>query len=621
MTLGAQMAKVEFDLLDQEQRDLIEKTAACPDGISLEIFSITSSLLKSGRYPWGTSRRIYVPKPGKTDVMRPITIPPFMDRVVQHSIKTVLEAIYEPYFEKLNRSFGFRPYTGCHDAIYTITRPYNSGSYQAIEGDIKAAFDKLNKEKLIEIMKLRVHDTKFLELMKKRLAYVFFDTKSEEFVREKDGVPQGGIDSPYLWNIYMHEFDCHIIEYMDQLLNTINKKVRGPLPKGTDKFTKQVSALKNVFIMQSKDVKKLNERNKRLVLTPKAPPVFKRKKINPEDIRPLLLAKLKEKRLTAHNRRALSFSDANKNHLKYTYTRYADDWLILGNFPELLAKKIKSHIKEWLSGHLFLTLSEEKTIITDIRETPAHFLGFQITTKTTRKLKRVIQPVKIRTTSGELVTVRKRFLKKTAGFEIQAAPDKTRLINRMFMKGYCDKKGLPKEIPWLSTLEGFIIIERFNSVIRGIANYYAEFIARPRTLYRWIYIIRYACLKTLAQKYRLSIRKLMKKFSVPGKNNNVQITVTQYYDHRIFTKSWKLLTEKEAIENAMKIQRLNTVERRFKLIEYDEDYTEKLTYPKRKGKVPSVITSNFLESIHWVNLRQKFSMDLPCFLCGSPDDV
>jgi hypothetical protein len=84
------------------------------------------------------------------------------------------------------------------------------------------------------------------------------------------------------------------------------------------------------------------------------------------------------------------------------------------------------------------------------------------------------------------------------------------MINRLYMKGYCDKHGFPREIPKISTLEPFAIIERYNSVMRGLANYYAEFIDQPkRQLSRWIYILRFSCLKTLAQKYKKRIRQIL----------------------------------------------------------------------------------------------------------------
>ena len=75
-----------------------------------------------------------------------------MDRVVQATILRVLEAIYEPWFDKLNRSFGFRPNKGCHDAIYNITRKETRGLTTAIEGDIKGAYDNVSKEKLIKCL-------------------------------------------------------------------------------------------------------------------------------------------------------------------------------------------------------------------------------------------------------------------------------------------------------------------------------------------------------------------------------------------------------------------------------------------------------------------------------------
>ena len=91
----------------------------------------------------------------------------------------------------------------------------------------------------------------------------------------------------------------------------------------------------------------------------------------------------------------------------------------------------------------------------------------------------------------------KYILSKVAGAEIKTAPDSQRLINRLFMKGYCDKHGYPRglTIPWLSPscMEPFMIIERFNSVINGLTNFYAEFVSNKNSLNRWIYILRYSC--------------------------------------------------------------------------------------------------------------------------------
>lgn len=83
-----------------EQNEFSLKSLTFPDKFSLYDVLLTSKLLKKEMYPWGSSNRVYVPKPGVKDKMRPINIPPFLDRVVQKAICMVLESIYEPYFEK-----------------------------------------------------------------------------------------------------------------------------------------------------------------------------------------------------------------------------------------------------------------------------------------------------------------------------------------------------------------------------------------------------------------------------------------------------------------------------------------------------------------------------------------
>jgi retron-type reverse transcriptase len=70
-----------------------------------------------------------------------------MDRIVQKAICMILKSIYEPYFEKMNRSFGFRPNKGVHNAITSFTTHYTNGMRIAIESDVEAAFESVIKEK------------------------------------------------------------------------------------------------------------------------------------------------------------------------------------------------------------------------------------------------------------------------------------------------------------------------------------------------------------------------------------------------------------------------------------------------------------------------------------------
>ncbi len=302
----------------------------------------------------------------------------------------------------------------------------------------------------------------------------------------------------------------------------------------------------------------------------------------------------------------------NHRYLRFTYTRYADDWIIIGNFSRLLAEKIKKELGEWLQNNLKATLSEEKTLITDMRRKPAHFLGFQLTANTSRKLAYVTTNIR-----GKLV----RTLRKVAGQRIVCVPDKERLINRLYMKGYCNKNGFPREMPWLSTLESFIIIERYNAVLRGMANYYTEFVNRTRGLYRWLYIVRYSCLKTLAQKYKTSISKIFKKYQAPGKKT-IEIKVTHDFGKKgKYEKTWQLLTETQAINSANQIKRKDRIIDIFENTEKGRQYEGIFEYRKREGATPRVINEDFLDQIRWVNLRASASLDLPCWICGSEQNV
>jgi retron-type reverse transcriptase len=172
----------------------------------MQTFQEVSYLLRTGQYPWGASRRIYVDKPGQKGKLRPITIPLHgYNIIVQSAITMILEAIYEPWFDKTNRSFGFRARKGVYDAIHCLclANYKTRGLHIAIEGDIKSAYDKVCREKRIEILGRKIKDRKFLALIHTRLDYPFWDNKEQKYITEKEGIPQGGIYSPYLWNIYI----------------------------------------------------------------------------------------------------------------------------------------------------------------------------------------------------------------------------------------------------------------------------------------------------------------------------------------------------------------------------------------------------------------------------------
>jgi len=106
-------------------------------------------------YEWVGTRRLQIPKPGKPGKTRPLGIPAINDRLVQEVIRSIIEPIFEPQFS--NISFGFRPGRGCHTALKWINTNMKDSIWY-IEGDIKSYFDKIDHDKLMELIKRRVTD-------------------------------------------------------------------------------------------------------------------------------------------------------------------------------------------------------------------------------------------------------------------------------------------------------------------------------------------------------------------------------------------------------------------------------------------------------------------------------
>jgi retron-type reverse transcriptase len=155
--------------------------------------------------------------------------------------------------EAANCNFGFRSYKSPHDALNKIYSQ-SQGANNAIEGDIKAAFDNVNPTTMIKILSKRISDKKFLKLIEEGFACGLID--KGKFEHTLLGTPQGGIASPILFNIYMHEFDQFVLnsiipKYQNQSTtskypkeaklkrhSTKNKNPSNPYPKIRQKGNK-----------------------------------------------------------------------------------------------------------------------------------------------------------------------------------------------------------------------------------------------------------------------------------------------------------------------------------------------------------------------------------------------
>ena len=184
--------------------------AAGVDGVTAaeyeaELEANLSSLLerfKTGRYRAPAVRRAHIPKPGKAKKTRPIGIPTLEDKVLQRAVRMVLEPIYEQDF--LDCSYGFRPGRSAHQALDALWRGLMSmdGGW-IIDLDIENFFDDVDWGHLQSFLDHRVRDGVVRRAIGKWLNAGVME--SGEVSHPDRGTPQGGVISPLLSNLYLHE--------------------------------------------------------------------------------------------------------------------------------------------------------------------------------------------------------------------------------------------------------------------------------------------------------------------------------------------------------------------------------------------------------------------------------
>jgi RNA-directed DNA polymerase len=181
--------------------------------------------LIEGTYKPLDVKRVYIPKePGKT---RPLGIPAVIDRIAQAAVKLLLEPIFDNIF--LPMSYGFRPERGAKEALREVDLTIKEGYTWVVDADLQSYFDTIPHDKLMTKIESYVSDGKVLKLIRQWLDQgILEDGKSW---KPTQGTPQGGVLSPVLANLYLHDLDVKITEagfkmvrYADDFVILTNSK-------------------------------------------------------------------------------------------------------------------------------------------------------------------------------------------------------------------------------------------------------------------------------------------------------------------------------------------------------------------------------------------------------------
>jgi group II intron reverse transcriptase/maturase len=431
------------------------------DGFSIERAANLIELLKEGQYRPKPVRRGYVPKPnGK---MRPLGMPSGDDKLVQEMVRVLLEQIYEPVFS--HWSHGFRPNRSCHTALKQVER-WN-GTKWLVEMDIEGFFDNIDHKVMVELLEKKIDDKRFIDLIQAFLKAGYME--DWRFHGTYSGTPQGGILSPILANIYLHEMD----QFMETMVASFTTGERR-------EPNREYYCYATKIYERRKAIRALREQGE----ATNSPAILKlRQQVRDFD----------SARKAMHSRNPL-----DPAFRRLHYCRYADDTLVGVTGSKHDAMAIMEQMKAFTKNTLHLSIAEGKSKISHAPEGTV-FLGYEVISKTVDRQKRVMARSGLRTANRTLVE------------EMVLQIPEEKLLKFCHRKGYGDYvTGKTMHRASLMQRSDAEIILTFNAELRGLANYYCLAYSAKTRLNKLQYMWKGGLLKTLAAKHRTTVNKVVK---------------------------------------------------------------------------------------------------------------
>ena len=436
------------------------------DGYGNERINKLIDTLKDRSYQPSPARRRYIPK--KNGKMRPLGIPSANDKLVQEVVRMMLESVYESSFSK--NSHGFRPQRSCHTALLQIQHSF-TGVKWFVEGDIKAYFDTIDHHVLISILRRRIKDESFIDLIWKFLRAGYLE--NWQYNATFSGTPQGSGISPILANIYLNELDSFMEEYKEAF-------DKGDARRFNNEYSMRQNRYKRYVNKCKKNWTTMNEEEKTNALA-------------------------EQKRLRKEYQQFPAHSPQDTGYKRIQYVRYADDFLIgiIGSKAD--AEKVKADISAFLSTELKLTMSAEKTLVTHSHG-KARFLGYDITVNSdtsTRKTSR--GQCRVFMGRVKLYLPHEKWVGKLLDYGIL----------KIVKDAHGKESWKPLQRDDYMYLDPHEIVSQYNAQIRGIYNYY-RLASNVSVLNKFRYVMEYSMYKTFAGKYRITMTKAKLKFQKNG---------------------------------------------------------------------------------------------------------